>query len=519
MAEPQNNYRNKKQPATTIEQLNAYYGKVPPQAIEVEEAVLGALMLEKDAYHTVQAILRPESFYKEEHKKIFNAIKELAAKEKPIDLLVVTQALKNRGELDEVGGPLYITQLTNRVASAAHIEFHARIIAQKFIQRELILISSEIQSKSYEDAMELNDLIDFAESSLIRVTEGNITKESQPIKPLLQRAVEQIEINSKKPDGLSGIASGFTRLDNITSGWQKTDLIIIAARPAMGKTAFVLTMARNMAAIYKTPVAVFSLEMSSLQLVNRLISAETELGSDKIKSGRLENWEWEVFNRKLKNLEEAPLFIDDTPALSIFEFRAKCRRLKMQYNIGVVIVDYLQLMTAGGDIRGNREQEVSMISRNLKAIAKEIDVPIIALSQLNRSVESRDGKRPQLSDLRESGAIEQDADMVMFIHRPEYYGILNDQDGNSLKGIAEIIVAKHRNGAIGEFHLSFKAHLAQLSNLDSAPEEHSFSNLHSTKGKNVFHSKMNAEPSAVENNTGRSDFARPGNSFTDDTPF
>jgi replicative DNA helicase len=520
MAEYTNNYRNKTKPVTTIEQLNAYYGKVPPQAVEVEEAVLGALMLEKDAYHTVQSILKADSFYKEEHKKIFTAISELAAKEKPIDLLVVTQALKNRGELDEVGGPLYITQLTSRVASAAHIEFHARIIAQKYIQRALILISSEIQSKSYEDSMELNDLIDFAESSLFKVTEGNITKESQPIKPLLQRAVEQIETNSKKPDGLSGIASGFSKLDNITGGWQKTDLIIIAARPAMGKTAFVLTMARNMAALHKVPVAVFSLEMSSLQLVNRLISAETELGSDKIKSGRLENWEWEVFNRKLKILEEAPLFIDDTPALSIFEFRAKCRRLKMQYNIGIVIVDYLQLMTAGGDIRGNREQEVSMISRNLKAIAKEIDVPIVALSQLNRSVESREGKRPQLSDLRESGAIEQDADMVMFIHRPEYYGILNDQEGNSLKGIAEIIVAKHRNGAVGEFHLAFKAHLARFSDLEGSTEEHPVAGHHEANGRNgVFSSKMNAEHSSAENDSVRHDFGRPGSNLVDDTPF
>ena len=519
MAESPTNYRAKNKPVTTIEQLNAYYGKVPPQAVEVEEAVLGALMLEKDAYHTVQAILKPESFYKEEHKKIFNAIKELASKEKPIDLLVVTQALKNSGELDVVGGPLYITQLTSRVASAAHIEFHARIIAQKYIQRQLILISSEIQSKSYEDSMELNDLIDFAESSLFRVTEGNITKESQPIKPLLQRAVEQIELNSKKPDGLSGIPSGFSKLDQITSGWQKTDLIIIAARPAMGKTAFVLTMARNMAATYKVPVAVFSLEMSSLQLVNRLISAETELGSDKIKSGRLENWEWEVFNRKLKNLEEAPLFIDDTPALSIFEFRAKCRRLKMQYNIGIVIVDYLQLMTAGGDNRGNREQEVSMISRNLKAIAKEIDVPIVALSQLNRSVESREGKRPQLSDLRESGAIEQDADMVMFIHRPEYYGIHADAEGNSLKGVAEIIVAKHRNGAVGEFHLGFKAHLARFADLESSVDESSISDLHDAKGRNVFHSKMNAELSSAESDRSRTDFGRPGSTYTDDTPF
>src|SRR5665647_2589834 len=288
--------------------------------------------------------------------------------------------------------------------------------------------------------------------------------------------------------------------------------MIIAARPAMGKTAFVLSMARNMAVLKNVPVAFFSLEMSSIQLVNRLIAAETELGSEKIKSGKLEDWEWELFNRRIKNLENAPLFIDDTPALSVFEFRAKCRRLKMQHNIGIVVVDYLQLMTAGSDVKGNREQEVSTISRNLKAIAKEINVPIIALSQLNRSVESRDGKRPQLSDLRESGAIEQDADMVMFIHRPEYYGITQDTDGNSLMGVAEIIIAKHRNGAIGEFHLSFKAHLAQFSNLDSAPEEHSVSHLHDTKGRNVFHSKMNVEPSVADSDRGKPEFGRPGNS-------
>jgi replicative DNA helicase len=519
MAEQSNISRTRNKPKTTIEQLNAYYGKIPPQAPEVEEAVLGALMLEKDAYHTVSALLKPESFYKDEHKKIFSAIQYLASKEKPIDLLVVTQELKNRNELEEIGGPLYITQLTSRVASAAHIEFHARIIAQKYIQRELILISSEIQTKSYDDTMELNDLIDYAEASLFKVTEGNISKESQPIKPLLERAIEQIEINSKKADGLSGIPSGFTRLDRITSGWQKTDLVIVAARPAMGKTAFVLSMARNMAVNHKVPVAVFSLEMSSLQLVNRLISSETELGSEKIKTGRLEGWEWEVFNRKLKNLEDAPLFIDDTPALSIFEFRAKCRRLKMQHNIGIIIVDYLQLMTAGGDMRGSREQEVSTISRNLKAIAKEIDVPIIALSQLNRSVESRDGKRPQLSDLRESGAIEQDADMVIFIHRPEYYGITQDADGNSLLGIAEIIIAKHRNGAVGDVQLSFKAALARFSDLQEASSGTMPDDFSDTLKPAVFSSKMNSEFEPAGTGFGAPKFGLPKNNLLDDSPF
>lgn len=491
MAGQTNNYRKGNQAKLTLEELNAQYGKIPPQATEVEEAVLGALMLEKSTYILVADILKQESFYKEAHQKIFKVIQDLVANEKPVDLLMVTQELKNRQELDEVGGPVYITQLTSRVASAAHIEFHARIIAQKYIQRELIRISSEIQVKSYDDSMELDDLIDYAESSLFKVTEGNISKESQPIKPLLREAIERIEANSKKPDGLSGISSGFSKLDKMTSGWQDTDLIIIAARPAMGKTAFVLSMARNMAVAKKVPVAIFSLEMSSVQLVNRLIASETELGSEKIKSGKLEDWEWELFNRRIKNLENAPLYIDDTPALSIFEFRAKCRRLKMQYDIGIAIVDYLQLMTAGSDLKGNREQEVSMISRNLKAIAKEVGIPIIALSQLNRSVESREGRRPQLSDLRESGAIEQDADMVMFIHRPEYYGITQDADGNSLIGMAELIVAKHRNGSVGDVQLAFKSQLARFSDVEEVSLAGISDDFSNTKKEAIFASKMN----------------------------
>ena len=514
-----NNFRNRNKSKMTIEQLNAQYGKIPPQAPEVEEAVLGALMLERDAYITVAAILKSESFYKEEHQKIFKVIQHLVTNEKPVDLLMVTQELKNREELDEVGGPIYITQLTSRVASAAHIEFHARIIAQKYIQRELIRISSEIQVKSYDDSMELDDLIDYAESSLFKVTEGNISKESQPIKPLLREAIERIEENAKKPDGLSGIASGFSKLDKITSGWQNTDLMIIASRPAMGKTAFALTMARNMAVLKQVPVAVFSLEMSSLQLVNRLIAAETELGSEKIKSGKLEEWEWELFNRRIKNLENAPLYIDDTPALSVFEFRAKCRRLKMQYDIGIVIVDYLQLMTAGTDVRGNREQEVSTISRNLKAIAKEINVPIIALSQLNRSVESRDGKRPQLSDLRESGAIEQDADMVMFIHRPEYYGITQDADGNSLIGVAEIIIAKHRNGSVGDVQLAFKASLAKFTDIEEVSMGTMPDDLGEGKKEAIYRSKMNDEFASAAANLPTSGFGRPGNQLTEGSPF
>jgi replicative DNA helicase len=465
MAGEKKNYQQKNQ--FNIEQINAQYGKIPPQAIEVEEAVLGALMLERDAYITIADIIDVRSFYKEEHQKIFEVIKYLSTHEKPVDLLMVTQELKNRNLLDEVGGPLIITQLTSRVASAAHIEFHSRIIAQKFIQREMIRVSTEIQTKAYDDNIDVDDLIDFSQTSLFQVAEGNIKRESRPIKPILREAAQLIEEASKRDDGLTGVPSGFSALDRITYGWQKTDLIIIAARPSMGKTAFVLSMARNMAVEHNVPVAVFSLEMSSLQLVNRLISSETELGSDKIKNGRMAEWEWDHFHRKIANLDDAPLFIDDTPALSVFEFRAKCRRLKMQHNIGAVIVDYLQLMTAGIDNRGSREQEVSMISRSLKAIAKELDIPVLALSQLNRSVESREGRRPQLSDLRESGAIEQDADLVIFIHRPEYYQITEDENGNSLIGVAEIIIAKHRNGATDDIKLSFKKGLAKFTDMEN----------------------------------------------------
>ncbi len=483
--------RKKSSAQCTIEQINAQYGKLPPQAIEVEEAVLGALMLERDAYVTVADIIDTKSFYKEEHQKIFEAIKKLSGKEKPVDLLMVTQELKDRNQLDEIGGPGYITQLTRRVASAAHIEFHARIIAQKYIQRELIRVSSEIQVRSYDDTVDVDDLIDFSESQLFQVAEGNIKKETVPIKPVLNEAIIQIEKARNQKDGLSGVPSGFTSLDRITSGWQKTDLVIVAARPSMGKTAFVLSMARNMAVDHNRSVALFSLEMSSLQLVTRLIASETELDSRKLKTGTLEDWEWEHLNRKISNLDKAPIFIDDTPALSIFEFRAKCRRLKMQHDIQIVIVDYLQLMTAGSDNRGSREQEVSTISRSLKAIAKELNIPIIALSQLNRSVESREGKRPQLSDLRESGAIEQDADIVVFIHRPEYYGIDEDDSGNSLRGVAEIIIAKHRNGATGDVHLSFKKELAKFSDMETKYSDDY--NL----GAHTFSSKMNEDEESL----------------------
>lgn len=443
------------------------FGKIPPQALELEEAVLGAVMLEKDAILQIIDILKPESFYKEEHQKIFQAIVDLTASNRAIDLLTVTEELRKKKQVDEVGGPVYITQLTTRVASAAHIEFHARIVAQKYIQRELIRVSSEIQGRAFDESTDVDDLLDFSEAELFNIAQGNIKKESQKVNVLIKEAINQIEEASKRADSLIGIPSGFTKLDRLTNGWQNSDLVIVAARPSMGKTAFVLSMARNMAVEHNRSVAIFSLEMASLQLVNRLIVAETELPGNRIRNGKLADFEWEQLDYKIKKLVDAPIFIDDTPAISVFELRAKARRLKRQHNMNIMIIDYLQLMTGTPDTRGNREQEVSTISRALKGIAKELDIPVIALSQLNRSVEIRSGtKRPQLSDLRESGAIEQDADMVIFIHRPEKYGLMEDENGNSLRGIAEIILAKHRNGPIGDVYLKFKDEFAKFTELE-----------------------------------------------------
>ncbi len=463
-------YEKKAKSQKITDKNNVDLGKIPPQAIDLEEAVLGAIMLEKDAFDAVIEVIKVDSFYVEAHQKIFKAIIELSRLEQPIDILTVSQQLKKENVLEEVGGPAFLAQLSRRVVSGAHAEFHARIIAQKYIQRELIRASSEIQRRSFEESEDVQELLEFAEMELFNIAEGNIKKQTQQLGPLINEAIRRIQDAGKKEDGLSGVGSGFTMIDRITGGWQPSDLIIIAARPSMGKTAFVLSMARNMAVNFKNQgVAVFSLEMSSIQLVNRLIIAETELASDKIRSGKLAAHEWIQLDNKIMELTKASIFVDDTPAISIFELRAKCRRLLKKYpNIKAIIIDYLQLMTAGGDNRnGNREQEVSIISRSLKALAKELDIPIIALSQLNRSVETRSGnKRPQLSDLRESGAIEQDADVVVFIHRPEYYGFEADDNGLSLKGIAEIIIAKHRNGPIGDVKLKFKKELAKFIDME-----------------------------------------------------
>ncbi|MDY3978700.1 MAG: replicative DNA helicase [Tidjanibacter sp.] len=442
-------------------------GVVPPQSLELEEAVLGALMLEKDGIITIQEYLSAEAFYSEQHRKIYQAIEELASELKPIDMLTVTEKLKEKRELKAVGGAQFLAQLTQKVASASNLEFHAQIVAQKYVQRELIRAATEIQRRSYDESTDISDLIDYAEQEVFKVSEGHITRDVQSAKNIWLKTIGAIEEATKNGGTLNGVPSGFTDLDRMTLGWQPSDLIIIAARPSMGKTAFVLSMARNITVNHEKPVAFFSLEMSSTQLMMRLIVAESQLPSTDVRSGRLTPEQWSHLEQSTKPLAEAPMFIDDTPALSIAEFRSKARKLKSQYDIQLIIIDYLQLMTGSVDTRGNREQEVSSISRSLKAIAKELNVPIIALSQLNRSVESRGGsKRPQLSDLRESGAIEQDADIVAFIHRPEYYGLNEDEGGNSTAGLAELIVAKHRNGAVDTVKLRFRSEQARFTDWD-----------------------------------------------------
>lgn len=446
-------------------------GKIPPQATDLEEAVLGALMLEREAVNEVIDILKPESFYKESHQKIFSAIHDLFQRSEPIDILTVTAELRKTGDLEMVGGAYYISFLTNRVASSANIQFHSRIISQKHILRELIRISSDTIREAYEESTDVFDLLDKAERDLFTVAQGNIRKEYDTMSDVIKQAIENIEAAKKNVDGVSGVPSGFHALDRVTSGWQKSDMIIVAARPGMGKTAFVVSMARNIAVDFNLPVAIFSLEMSSIQLVNRLISSETGIKGEKIRKGNLEDHEFTQLHTRIKKLSTAPIYVDDTPSLSVFELRAKARRLKSKHDIQLIIVDYLQLMTAGSD-KGNREQEISTISRSIKTIAKELNIPIIALSQLSRAVETRGGdKKPMLSDLRESGAIEQDADIVSFIYRPEYYDLDQDEEGNSLLGIGQVIIAKHRNGALDTVSLKFVKDFAKFENLETSYDD------------------------------------------------
>jgi replicative DNA helicase len=495
------NIENNRKPNVRIKNpsvLTGDIGKVPPQATDIEQVVLGAMMLEKEALNDTINIITKDSFYDPRHQFIYGAMHDLFASTKPVDLITVTDRLQKNGELEAAGGVAYIAQLTNRVASSAHIEFHARIIAEKFIKRELIKVSSEIIRDSYDDTFDVFDLLNKAESNLFQIAESNMTKQASSMQNIVGDAIAEIEKARNNPDGISGTPSGFHDLDKITSGWQKSDMIVIAARPGMGKTALVLSMARNTAVDYNMGVAVFSLEMSAVQLVKRLIAGEARIDSEKLRKGNLADHEFQQLHSRITALSAAPIFIDDTPAISIFDFRAKCRRLKAQHDIQLVIIDYLQLMSAkDGKGSGNREQEISNISRSIKEIAKELNIPIIALAQLSRSVEQRGGdKKPILSDLRESGAIEQDADIVSFIYRPDYYGIVKDDDGNSNHGIGEIIIAKHRNGKTDRVRLRFVPEYARFENLTQAYDNNdsTFDSTFESEAKTyTMPSKMSAE--------------------------
>lgn len=489
-------------------------GKLPPQARELEEAVLGALMLEKDAYSIISEILRAESFYEPIHQSIYDAIQSLAVHQKPVDVLTVVEELKRKGTLELAGGAVYVAELTEKVASAAHIEYHARIIAQKYLARELISFSSDVVNQAFDNTVDVDDLMQETEGRLFEISQRNVKKDAVQINPVIKEALTNLQTAANRKDGYSGIETGFTALDDITSGWQNSDLVIIAARPAMGKTAFVLSMAKNIALKYHEPVAVFSLEMSNVQLVNRLIVNVCQIPGEHIKSGRLSDDEWERLDSKIRDLYDAPIFVDDTPSLSVFELRTKARRLVREHGVKILIIDYLQLMNASGMSFGSREQEVSTISRSLKGLAKELNIPIIALSQLNRGVENRqgtEGKRPQLADLRESGAIEQDADIVCFIHRPEYYKITEDESG-SLIGVAEIIIAKHRNGPTGFVRMHFDNQYALFENLGNK-------SVASGKKYKEYSSKMNRSNGAENSenmpiNDNTNEFTTSG-----DTPF
>lgn len=450
---------------TVIRDITESLGKLPPQALDLEEAVLGALMLEKNALTSVIEFLRAEHFYTEQHQQIYEAILMLFKNSEPVDMRTVVAQLRKNGKLDLVGGAYYIAELTSKVSSAANIEYHARIIIEMAIKRDLIHIASQMHHDAYEDTTDVFELLDKTEQSIFKISDANLRKNYDNMRSLMFKAVKELQERRNHKDGLTGVPSGFSKLDRLTSGWQRSDLVIIAARPGMGKTAFVVSALRNAAVDFNIPVAIFSLEMSSVQLVNRLISAEAELDSEKIKRGNLAEFEWQQLVHKTSRLSSAPIFIDDTPALSILELRAKCRRLKAEHNVQMVVVDYLQLMK--GESAGNREQEIASISRALKGVAKELEVAVIALSQLSRGVETRGGdKRPQLSDLRESGSIEQDADIVMFLYRPEYYKITVDEDNMPTQGMAEVIVAKHRNGSLDTVKLKFIGRFTKFDDFD-----------------------------------------------------
>ncbi len=441
--------------AKKIDSSPLVYGKLPPQAPDLEAAVLGAIMLEGGKLSVVSEIIQsPECFYADRNQRIYAAILRLFDNGSAIDFMTVSEELKKNDELELAGGYYYVTSLTKDVVSAANIEEHARIVMQKFILRELIRISGDIIGQAYENNADVFNLLDEAETNLYNISDKHLRKNFSSLNTILLDTIKEIEEQKESTEELTGTPSGFIELDKLTGGWQKTDLIILAARPAVGKTAFALNLVMNAAmhATKPTTVAFFSLEMSAGQIVKRMLSATTDVPLSNISKGNLADHEIVQLHQRMDKLAKSKIYIDDQAALNIFELRARCRKIASRDNLGFVVIDYLQLMTANTDNKtGNREQEISKISRDLKSLAKELKIPIIALSQLNRGVETRkESKVPQLSDLRESGAIEQDADMVMFLYRPDYYATsgapTNANETGSIPGETWINVAKHRNG-------------------------------------------------------------------------
>ena len=472
------------------------YGHLQPQALDMERVVLGALMVDKDAFSIVSELLHPDTFYEPRHQKIYQAIQTLNMNENPVDIITVTEELRREGTLESIGGPAYIVELSSNVASSANIEYHARILSQKFLARQLISFASTIETKAFDETVDVNDLMQEAEGNLFELSQRNMKKDYVQIDSVVSKAMEILQKASANAGGMTGVPTGYTKLDEKTSGWQASDLVIIAGRPAMGKTAFALSLAKNIAVDARIPTAFFSLEMSNVQLVNRLISNVCEIPGNKMLNGQLSPDEWSKRDKNMGTLNGAPLYIDDTPGMSIFELRTKARRLVKEKDVKIIMIDYLQLMNANGMKFGSRQEEVSKISGSLKGLAKELDIPILALSQLNRTVENREGlegKRPQLSDLRESGSIEQDADMVLFVHRPEYYHIFEDEKGNNLRGMAQIIIAKHRKGATGDVLLDFKGEFTRFQNPGSSSVKHN-----DAPDGMVYNSKLNDASDAFD---------------------
>ena len=447
--------------------IDSSYAHLQPQAPEIERVVLGALMIDKDAFSVVSEILKPETFYEPRNQKIYSAIQKLSMDENPVDIMTVMEELKRQGTLEEVGGPTYIVDLSSHVASSANIEYHSRILAQKYTARQLISFASVVATKAFDETVDVDELMQDTEKNLFELSQKNMKQDYSHVEPVVNEAIRILQKAAENKGELTGIPTGYAKLDDMTAGWQASDLVIIAGRPAMGKTSFALSLAKNIAVDYQRPIAFFSLEMNNVQLANRLMSNVCEIEGKKILNGQLDAEEWKRLDANVGRLANSPIYVDDTPGMSIFVLRTKARRLVREKNVQVIMIDYLQLMNANGARFGNRQEEVSTISRSLKGLAKELNIPILALSQLNRTVEGRDGlegKRPQLSDLRESGAIEQDADMVLFVHRPEYYRIFEDDKGNDLRGKAQIIIAKHRKGGTGDVLLEFKGEYTSFRN-------------------------------------------------------